>query len=211
MAIVGSEATDAGKEIVEISSSQTSFDSLLNNFDKMIKLLVTILEYAPNESELTIVALSAYYEDLMAKNQVVINAETALNNLRIIRNVLLYKEVTGIVDVANAVKVYIKSVFGATSLQYKQLQACRTQVVSVNSTSVRLVLIVQYLFRNTKKKRSKKQRTFCVHIKNQENESKLYSLNYVTNLYSSVAIQNQTWVFPFAFICSILTFQTTNR
>lgn len=118
-------AIDAGKEIVEISSSQTSFDSLLNNFDKLIKLLVTVPEYAPNESGLTIAALTAYYEDLIAKNQVVINAETALNNLRITRNILLYKEITGITDVANAVKLYIKSVFGATSPQYKQVSSLK--------------------------------------------------------------------------------------
>ncbi len=118
-------AIDAGKEIVEISSTQTSFDSLLNNFDKLIKLLVTIPEYAPNENELTIAALSAYYDDLMAKNQVVINAETALNNLRITRNIVLYKEITGITDVATAVKLYIKSVFGATSPQYRQVSSLK--------------------------------------------------------------------------------------
>ena len=118
-------AIDAGKEIVEISSSQTSFDSLLNNFDKLIKLLVTVPEYAPNESELTIAALTAYCEDLKAKNLAVVNAETALTKLRIARNVLLYKEVTGITDVANAVKLYIKSVFGATSPQYKQVSSLR--------------------------------------------------------------------------------------
>ncbi|MFA5329328.1 MAG: hypothetical protein WC384_16155 [Prolixibacteraceae bacterium] len=118
-------AIDAGKQIVEISSSQTSFDSLLNNFDKLIKLLVTVPEYAPNESELTITALSAYYEDLLAKNQVVINAEAGLNNLRITRNILLYKEITGLTDVANAVKLYIKSVFGATSPQYRQVSSLK--------------------------------------------------------------------------------------
>lgn len=41
------------------------------------------------------------------------------------RNVLLYKEITGITDVANAVKVYIKSVFGATSPQYKQVSSLK--------------------------------------------------------------------------------------
>jgi len=118
-------ALDAGKEIVEISSSQMSFDSNLNNFDKLIKLLVTVPQYAPNEGELTISALTAYYEDLTTKNRVVIDAETALINLRITRNGLLYKEVTGLVDVAVAVKVYIKSVFGATSPQYKQVSSLK--------------------------------------------------------------------------------------
>jgi len=43
--------------------------------------------------------------------------ETALTKLRIARNNLLYTEIAGIVNVANAVIVYIKSVFGATSPQ----------------------------------------------------------------------------------------------
>ena len=41
--------------------------------------------------------------------------------LRISRNNLLYKENTGLYDVALDVKNYIKSVFGATSPQYKQV------------------------------------------------------------------------------------------
>jgi hypothetical protein len=114
-----------GKEIVEISSAQTSIDSLLENFDKLIKLLASIPEYAPNEPELTVSSLTALYDDMFAKNQAVINAEQPLNNLRITRNELLYKENTGIVDVATASKIYIKSVFGATSPQYKQVSSLK--------------------------------------------------------------------------------------
>jgi len=118
-------ALDAGKEIVEISSAQMSFDSHLNNFDKLIKLLVTVPEYAPNESELTVSALTAYYDDLKAKNLVVINASTTLKNLLISRNELLYKDTTGMVNVANSVKIYLKSVFGATSPQFKQVSSLK--------------------------------------------------------------------------------------
>lgn len=118
-------AMEAGKEIVEVSSAQMSFDSHLNNFDKLIKLLVTISEYAPNENELTVSSLTAYYEDLTSKNLVVINANTALKNLLITRNELLYKDITGMVNVANSVKIYIKSVFGATSPQFKQISTLK--------------------------------------------------------------------------------------
>ena len=116
-------ALAAGQEIVEISSAQTSIDSLLENFDKLIKLLTSIAEYAPNESELNVSSLTALYEDMFAKNQAVINAEQPLSNLRITRNELLYSENTGIVYVANAAKLYIKSVFGATSPQYRQVSS----------------------------------------------------------------------------------------
>jgi len=118
-------AIAAGQEIVEASSSQMSFDSRLDNFDKLIKLLASIPEYAPNEPDLTIDALTVLYADLYAKNAAVIEAESPLSGLRIMRNDLLYGETTGIVDVAVAAKGYIKSVFGASSPQYKQVSSLR--------------------------------------------------------------------------------------
>ena len=112
-------AAAEGKEIVEISSSQMSFDSRLDNFDKLIKLLSSIPAYAPNEADLKVEALTALYNDLKAKNMAVINAETPLSTARIARNEVLYKQNTGIVDISVDVKNYVKSVFGATSPQYK--------------------------------------------------------------------------------------------
>ena len=40
-------AADAGKEIVEISTSQMSYDSRIDNLDKLIKLLLSVAAYAP--------------------------------------------------------------------------------------------------------------------------------------------------------------------
>lgn len=118
-------ALAAGQEIVEVSSSQMSIDNQLENFDKLIKLLASIPEYAPNEKELTIAALTALYEDMFAKNTAVISADIPLSNLRISRNDILCKEITGLVDVALASKMYIKSVFGATSPKYKQVSSLK--------------------------------------------------------------------------------------
>ena len=118
-------ASDAGKEIVEISTSQMSYDSRLDNFDKLIKLLSSVSQYAPNEADLKITALTALYTDLKAKNLAVINAETPLNNARIARNDVMYKDNVGLVDVATDVKTYIKSVYGATSPQYKTVSSLK--------------------------------------------------------------------------------------
>jgi len=112
-------SADAGKEIIEISTSQMSYDSRLDNFDKLIKLLSSVSQYAPNEADLKIVSLTALYTDLKAKNLAVVNAETPLNNARIARNDVMYKDNIGLVDVAVDVKTYIKSVYGAASPQYK--------------------------------------------------------------------------------------------
>lgn len=108
-----------GKEVVEISSSQMSFDSRLENFDRLIKLLSSIPAYAPNEADLKVDALAALYNDLKSKNMAVINAEIPLSTARIARNEVLYKQNAGIVDITVDVKNYVKSVFGATSPQYK--------------------------------------------------------------------------------------------
>jgi hypothetical protein len=118
-------AAVAGKEIVEISSSQLSYDSRLDNLDKLIKLFSSVAAYAPNEADLKITAFTALFTDLKARNLAVINAETPLSNARIARNDIMYKDSVGLVDIANDVKIYIKSVFGATSPQYKQVSSLK--------------------------------------------------------------------------------------
>jgi hypothetical protein len=110
-----------GKEVNQVSASQMSFDSRLDNFDKLIKLLASIPEYAPNEADLTSEALTALYNELNSKNTAVINALVPLTSARIDRDQLLYTELTGLVDSSVDVKLYMKSVFGATSPQYKAI------------------------------------------------------------------------------------------
>ena len=118
-------ALEAGKEIIEISTSQMSYDSRLDNLDKLIKLLSSVTAYTPNEADLKLTTLNILYADLKAKNLAVINAETPLSNARIVRNDTMYKDNVGLVDIANDVKTYIKSVFGATSPQYKQVSSIK--------------------------------------------------------------------------------------
>lgn len=112
---------EAGKEVVEISSSQMSYDSRLDNFDKLVKFLSGVPQYAPNEEDLKVTTLTALYNDLKAKNSAVVNAAISLNNTRILRNEVMYKANTGLVDLAIDTKTYIKSVFGATSPQFKMV------------------------------------------------------------------------------------------
>ncbi len=111
----------AGKEVIEKSASQMSYDNRLDNFDKLVKLLTSVELYAPNEADLKVTSLSKLYSDLMAKNSAVISAATPLSNARIDRNTILYKFDSGLVDVALDAKVYVKSIFGPSSPQYKQI------------------------------------------------------------------------------------------
>ncbi len=110
-----------GKEVNQISASQMGYDSRLENLYKLIMLLKSIPQYSPNEEELKISTLTALYDDLKAKNFAVVESTTPLSNSRIARNEVLYKPLAGLVDIAFDTKIYIKSVFGASSPQYKQV------------------------------------------------------------------------------------------
>lgn len=109
-----------GSTVKQVSSSQMGFDNRINNFDSLIQLLITIAEYAPNEADLKTATLTTYFQSLQATNAAAGDAETNLDNARIARNEVLYQPTTGLVDVAAAVKLYVKSLFGASSAQYKQ-------------------------------------------------------------------------------------------
>jgi len=63
--------------------------------------------------------------EIEAKNTAVINASTAARAARIARDALLYNDTDCILALANLVKKYVKSVFGADSPQYKQLTALK--------------------------------------------------------------------------------------
>ncbi len=104
-----------------ISVSQLSFDSQIENFSKMITLLTSEPLYLPNENDLKVTALNTLLTTFKNANTAVINATTVLSNSRIARNKALYLTDTGLCDIALEVKKYVKSVFNATSPEYKQV------------------------------------------------------------------------------------------
>jgi len=110
-----------GKEVNQISAAQMSYDSRLENFDRLIMLLSSVPLYNPNEEDLKITSLTTYYNLLREKNTDVLVPTIQLSNARISRNEILYKTLTGLIDIATDTKTYIKSIFGATSPQYKQI------------------------------------------------------------------------------------------
>ncbi len=103
------------------SASQLSFDSKVENLDKLIKLLQAIPSYKPNEADITIGALVTLHSQLKTANTNVINAYTPVSNARIVRNQELYNTNTGLIAIVNDVKAYLKSVFTANSPQFKQI------------------------------------------------------------------------------------------
>ncbi len=108
-----------------ISASQMSFDQRIENLDKLIQLLAAQPAYIPNEPELAVAGLTATLNTMRTTNTTAVNAYTPVSNARINRNTILYAESTGLVDLAGDVKSYVKSVFGATSPQYKQVSGLK--------------------------------------------------------------------------------------
>ena len=105
-----------------ISTSQQSFDQLIQHFAGIKAILAAETSYSPNEIDLQVAAVQAKIDELNAKNSAVATAYANISNARIDRNQTLYHPETGIVAVAADVKKYIKSVFGASSPQYAQVK-----------------------------------------------------------------------------------------
>ena len=114
-----------------ISTSQQSYDQLIQHLAGLKAVLETEPSYAPNESDLTVASLASKIADLNTKNTAVANAYAGVSNSRIARNQTLYGETTGLVNTAFAVKKYVKSVFGATSPQYAQVSGLKFKVVKM--------------------------------------------------------------------------------
>jgi len=106
-----------------ISSSQQSYDQMIQHFAGLISVLSSEPSYTPNEIDLKIATLTAKQAELNARNSEVSTNYTAVSNARIDRNKTLYNTDTGLVDIAAEVKKYIKSVYGASSPEFAQVKA----------------------------------------------------------------------------------------
>ena len=115
-----------------ISTSQQSIDSLIDNFQKLIVALTAEPLYVPNEADLKVAALNTTLTTLKTLNTAAINASIQYSNAMIARDTTMYQPNTGLVPVALEVKKYVKSVYGATSPQYKQISGLEFKNLSKN-------------------------------------------------------------------------------
>ena len=106
-----------------ISTSQQSYDQLIQHLSGLTSVLEAETSYTPNETDLQVATIQAKIADLSTKNTAVATAYTSISNSRIARNETLYTSATSLVETALEVKKYVKSVFGATSPQYAQVKS----------------------------------------------------------------------------------------
>jgi hypothetical protein len=104
-----------------ISTSQQNYDKLVYHFEALLVILKAEPLYTPTEIELKLPTLRALLAEMKTKNESCINSWTAYNSARINRNKLLYGELTGLLDTASEVKMYLGSVLGTKSPEIEQV------------------------------------------------------------------------------------------
>lgn len=113
----------------EVSTSQQSYDSKLNFFTNFIQYLQAKPIYNPNENHLKMPILQTKLAYMTLKNQNVDTAVFSYNQSLNDRNDELYNPTLGLVQTSKEVKKYAKSIFGATSPEYKQLNSIEFKVL----------------------------------------------------------------------------------
>lgn len=110
-----------GNPAPTVSTSRQSYTQQAENFGILLQLLGTISAYNPNEDDLKLVNLNTYKDSLVSSTQSVDQTEAELNTKLIERDNLLYADGTGLYSIAQNVKKYVKSLYGATSPEYKNV------------------------------------------------------------------------------------------
>ena len=119
-------ALEEGKEETKtVSTSRQSYTQMAENFGILLQLLGTIPTYNPNEDDLKLANLETYKNSLVSSTQSVDQTEAELNNKLIERDQLLYADGTGLYSIAQNVKKYVKSLYGATSTEYANVSAIK--------------------------------------------------------------------------------------
>ena len=110
-----------GKNLRINTMHSATFDKKTENMGDFIDFLANSPEYGPNESDISIEGLSAKLAELKSKNKNCSKTSAELDAVRRNRDIAMFAKGTGMVDLAMGVKKYVKSVFGATSIQYKEI------------------------------------------------------------------------------------------
>ena len=113
------------KEPKTVSTSRQSYTQQADNFGILLQLLSTIPTYNPNEGDLKLTNLETYKNSLVSSTQAVDQTEAELNNKLIERDNILYADGTGLYSIAQNVKKYVKSLYGATSTEYANVSAIK--------------------------------------------------------------------------------------
>lgn len=108
-----------------ISTSRQSYTQQAENFGILLGLLATIPNYTPNEDDLKLPNLLTFKESLVSATQPVDKATGEFNVKITERDAIFYTEETGLYDIAQNVKKYVKSLYGGDSPQYSNVSSIK--------------------------------------------------------------------------------------
>lgn len=108
-----------------VSTSHQSYVQRTDAFNELIALYAGDENYAPNENDLTIDALTTYYTSTKAADDNIGTIIQPVEAARVARDAALYAEGTGIIDVSIQCKKYVRGVFGAKSANAKLVTGIR--------------------------------------------------------------------------------------
>ncbi len=103
------------------------YPSRVNLFASLLEIVMSEPTYKPNESYLSVAGLQGVLDNLRKLNDQAVAAKVALREARRNRNTLLYVGEESLVYTAQAVKQYVKAIYGFTSQQ-------RTEVFRIGFT-----------------------------------------------------------------------------
>ena len=104
-----------------ISTAQLSYDNLVAHFQDLVNYVSLYSAYNPNEANLKVAALNTTAASFTTANNAVKTAQNALHTSMATRTTVLYNPTTGMINIAKEVKAYVKSAFGASSPQFKEI------------------------------------------------------------------------------------------
>ena len=102
-----------------ISLSHQSFVQRTDTFKQLKDLYASDVNYAPNEADLMVAALTTLYTAMKNANDTIGAIIAPVDQARITRDHQLYDKDTGMLDVAQKCKDYVRGLFGAKAPETK--------------------------------------------------------------------------------------------
>ncbi len=109
----------------QVSTSQQSYEQITERFSRLVAMVSVEPKYQPKEARLSREGLNAYLQTLAEANTNVMTSYIALQNSRNRRNAVMYTPETGMYDLTQKVKSYIKSIYSPKDATYKQVFAIK--------------------------------------------------------------------------------------
>jgi len=112
---------DGSPDPNSVSTSHQSFVKRQEKFAELVALYASSSFYAPNQSDITINALTNLKNAMKTSNDNIGTIIAPVDAARNGRDHALYDAETGMLDIVAACKVYVKSVYGASSAEAKMI------------------------------------------------------------------------------------------